>query len=210
MRPAETPKRPTQILASEHRVIETVLVCLEAMARTARAAGKLDREPALLALEFFRTFADRCHHGKEEAILFPAFEAAGYPREGGPTGVMIEEHVRGRALVRAMAESVEGAARGEPAALRAFAESATRYVELLRQHIRKEDACLFPMAEGALGPEEERRVAEAFERVESEEMGTGTHERMLAVAEGLARRFGAALPAGHGAGGCGCGGAHRP
>ena len=43
-------------------------------------------------LTFFKVFIDKCHHGKEEIFFFPAFEAAGIPNEGGPIGVMIEEH----------------------------------------------------------------------------------------------------------------------
>ena len=66
--------KPTEILSSEHRVIEGVLDCLEAMVGQAKAAGRLEPQPAKDAVAFFRDFADRCHHGKEEAHLFPALE----------------------------------------------------------------------------------------------------------------------------------------
>jgi hemerythrin-like domain-containing protein len=83
--------RATEILTHEHRVIEQVLGCLEAMGAEARAAGRLDGAAAQDAVAFFRNFADRCHHGKEEVHLFPALEAKGFPRDGGPTGVMLDE-----------------------------------------------------------------------------------------------------------------------
>jgi hemerythrin-like domain-containing protein len=35
-------------------------------------------------MEFLTVFVDKCHHGKEEEFLFPALEAAGIAREGGP------------------------------------------------------------------------------------------------------------------------------
>ena len=41
--------------------------------------------------EFFGVFVDRCHHGKEEALLFPALEAVGIGNNGGPIGVMLRE-----------------------------------------------------------------------------------------------------------------------
>jgi hemerythrin-like domain-containing protein len=71
--------RPTEILSSEHRVIEQVLDCLERIADNCSAQGSLNRESAEAAIDFFRTFADRCHHGKEETYLFPAMEACGFP-----------------------------------------------------------------------------------------------------------------------------------
>ncbi len=69
-------------------------------------------------------FADQCHHGKEEDLLFPAMEAAGIPRESGPIGVMLEEHNIGRQYVRGMAEAVSGYRAGETQAGRAFAQNA--------------------------------------------------------------------------------------
>jgi hemerythrin-like domain-containing protein len=82
---------PTGILSDEHRIIAQVLNCLEAIVRKAGSVGRLDRASADDAVAFFRSFADRCHHGKEETYLFPALEAKGFPRTGGPTGVMLYE-----------------------------------------------------------------------------------------------------------------------
>ena len=72
--------KPTEILSNEHRVIEQVLAALEAIVRDAKSAARLDEPSARDAVAFFRNFADRCHHGKEEVHLFPALEAKGFPR----------------------------------------------------------------------------------------------------------------------------------
>jgi hemerythrin-like domain-containing protein len=182
--------RPTDILSDEHRVIEQVLACLERLSENAEKQGRLDAPSAREAVDFFRNFADRCHHGKEETHFFPAVEAKGFPREGGPTGVMLYEHDLGRGHVRVMDGSIDAAAGGDPEALRRFIDNARAYVELLRQHIDKEDRCLFAMADQALGAEDQRRLLEAFEKIEAEEVGAGTHEKYLEVANRLADRFG--------------------
>ena len=200
---------PTEILSSEHRVIEQVLNCLEAMVRQARLAGRLDRPSAQDAVAFFRNFADRCHHGKEETHLFPALEAKGFPRDGGPTGVMLYEHEQGRAHVRGMEENIEAAAAGDLRALQQFIDHAEGYVRLLREHIYKEDHVLFPLADRTLGEEDQRGLLAAFGRVEAEEMGAGTHETYLQIAQQLADRYGvsaapSAAPTGH----FHCGGGH--
>jgi hemerythrin-like domain-containing protein len=108
---------PTDILKDEHRVIEQVLTCLERIADDCAAQRILDGYSALQALDFFRTFADGCHHHKEEAHLFPALEAKGFPPKTGPTAVMRAEHTEGRDHIQAMNSAVRDATRGDSAAV---------------------------------------------------------------------------------------------
>lgn len=176
--------KPTEILTAEHRVIEQVLACLEQMAAQAMATGQVERAPALQALEFFRMFADKCHHGKEEAQLFPLMEARGFPRNGGPTGVMLHEHEQGRACVRAMAAAIEKQAAMD------FAAHARQFIALLAQHIQKEDHCLFAMADQRFSAADQTMLLAQFEKVEHEEMGAGTHEKYLSLANDLAKKYG--------------------
>lgn len=182
--------RPTEILSNEHRVIELVIDCLEEMTNRAMKEGRLEKEPAEQAIAFIKGFADGCHHGKEEARLFPAMEAKGMPRDGGPIGVMLHEHKVGRTHVQGMTLHLEKAAAGDGAALNAFASHAHGYADLLRQHIQKEDQILFPMAERMMTDEDRATLLGQFDHVEQHEMGAGTHERFLAIAESLAARYG--------------------
>lgn len=180
---------PTQILSSEHRVIEIVLDALERMAKKTLADGRLEKQPALEAIDFIRHFADGCHHAKEEGQLFPALFEKGFPRQQGPVAVMLQEHEFGRAHVRAMAEAVEAASNGDSSAVQEFVSQARGYVNLLRAHIQKEDNILFPMADRTLSGEDQHCLAEAFDRTETEEVGEGVHERYLKLAASLADRY---------------------
>jgi len=196
--------KPTEILSGEHRIIEQVLDCLEKIAQNCAMEGRLDRTLAEQALDFSRNFADRCHHGKEETQLFPAMEAKGFPRQGGPTGVMLSEHEQGRAHVRAMADAIEKAAAGGREAVAQFAAHAQGYVGLLREHIEKEDHCLFTMANQALTEDDQQRLLAAFENIEHEHMGLGTHEKFLNLADELSDRLGVTRAVGISSRACGC------
>jgi hypothetical protein len=44
---------------------------------TGRSRSSHDRRRGHQLLEFFTVFVDKCHHGKEEELLFPAMEQAG-------------------------------------------------------------------------------------------------------------------------------------
>lgn len=176
--------KATEVLMNEHRVIEQVLGCLEAMANQAEGTGTLDGESAVQAVDFFRNFADRCHHGKEEDHLFPMLESRGLVRDGGPTGVMLHEHELGRKLLAEMSTAIQ-----DRSALD-FLPPARAYIHLLREHIWKEDHRLFRMADQILNREDEAQLMQAFETTEHEDMGDGTHENYLRLANHLADRFG--------------------
>lgn len=177
----------TKTLMEEHRVIERVLASLEAGARRLDAGEPMRAGFFLEAADFIKGFADGCHHRKEEGVLFPAMEAAGVPREGGPIGVMLAEHEEGRRLTRAMRTAAEKVEAGDTSAKADIVQNAQGYVALLRQHIMKEDNVLFPMADRVIQGKKQGEVAEEFERVEREEIGEGVHEKYIGMAEALER-----------------------
>ncbi len=182
--------RPTEILSAEHRVIEQVLDCLEKIAEGAQRCGVLDVDASGKVLSVLKTFADECHHGKEERRLFPKLHERGLPTSVGPVAVMLEEHDVGRAHIRGMESAMRALSGGDRDSLRTFVDHAFHYVELLRAHIAKEDNILFPMAEAVLTDADRRELLESFAQVEATELGIGTHEKMLRIADELAERFG--------------------
>lgn len=156
-----TTTHPVDVLMEEHRVIESVLTALEQRIAT------LNQEPFPYeflneAIDFFRSFADGCHHAKEEELLFPLLEQRGVPREHGPIGCMLKEHVQGRGCVGVMRANLEDAREGSAAARAAIKAAASSYIEMLRQHIYKEDNILFQMAIRALSPADEAALAAQF------------------------------------------------
>lgn len=172
----------TDILQREHRIIESVLSSLVAFAGDVRPE---DREEVRRFAEFFSQFADRCHHGKEEDLLFQRMRDFGFPADSGPIAVMLSEHVEGRSHVRALREIGAGAgplAREEIAAIK---EHTQMYVPLLANHIVKEDRILYPMALRALPSEVLDRLVEEYDAFEHSVMGEGEHERFHALAAQL-------------------------
>jgi len=169
------------ILGGEHAVILQVLTSLQRIAIRGVARRAIPQPHADQALEILRQFADRCHHGKEEDILFPALVAKspGF----GPTAVMRSEHVEGRALIAAMADAC---AAHQPDV---FAVNVDAYVALLREHIRKENEVLFPLAQQMLSADEDAGLLRAYRAMEHDDMGNGTHERLLGLADSLAAAY---------------------
>ncbi len=134
---------PIDVLRSEHQVILRVMNVLKDLVDRSERGEAFEREAFSTCVEFFRLFADACHHAKEEDLLFPVLEARGIPGEGGPIGVMLYEHRLARRFTQDMADALDALARGEEEAKQRFRVAAHQYVELLTNHIDKEDSVLF-------------------------------------------------------------------
>ncbi len=168
--------RPTEALREEHRVIERALRAMEIAAERLDLGQEIPKEVLEKIVDFTQGFADRCHHHKEEGVLFPYMEERGLPRDMGPIGVMLEEHDIGRGHMKGLKEAVD---QGKP---EVFVAHAQAYILLLKDHIFKEDNILFPMAERMMGEEEAESLMEEFERTEQEH-GLSHQEYLDMVAE---------------------------
>lgn len=174
----------TALLKEDHRVIEKMLGALEGAARGMASGGEVPTKLLEDALEFSQTFVDRCHHGKEEACLFPCLERRGIPNEGGPIGVMLREHQIGRE----MATNVRVAMRKDttkPEVRAELARLCMNYVNHLRNHIFKEENILFNMGDGVMDPGDHKSSIECYERTEEERVGESKHREMVSLAEKL-------------------------
>jgi hemerythrin-like domain-containing protein len=181
--------KPTEELKAEHRAIERMLRVLGGVSERLESGDPVDAAHLAQIVEFIQVFADRCHHGKEEDLLFVAMAEAGIPTEGGPIGVMLREHVSGREYVGTMNHAAKQYVAGNAQAAEAFAAAARGYVELLRQHIAKEDNILYPMADRALSQAKQDELLEEFEVVEQERIGPGRHEAFHKLLEDLEQAY---------------------
>ena len=150
----DQPATATGVLPYEPKLLLDVAHSLRTSLTAERDGGPLDFEAMERYISFFRLFADACHHGKEEDLLFPGLEDQGMSHDSGPIAVMLLEHEQGRGLVRTMSASLESARRGNGPAGDALRDAAEGYVELIVAHIAKENGVLFNMADGMIvGPD---------------------------------------------------------
>jgi hemerythrin-like domain-containing protein len=178
---------PTDILEAEHRVIEKVVAVAAVLVDTLETGGAVESETLQQVVAFMRTYADKCHHGKEEAELFPLLGSRGVPMRGCPISALTGEHAQGRALVTALSDAAAAYAAGDVKAGEALLTSLRGITSLYPNHIWKEDYLLFPMTNKVLSQEDQQELQARFEKVE-EAMGHGMHEHFEQVAADLERR----------------------
>ncbi len=173
--------RPTDTLKAEHRLIEKVLEVVE------RSVQNDDYNVSVFegALPFFRQFADRRHHGKEEDRLFPAMHLRGLPKDSGPVACMVEEHNYGRDLLKKVDASLAKAHGGDAEARRKVIGNYRAYCAFLREHIYKEDNILFPMADEVLTKEDQAKLEADFTAFDEGEIGEEDLKKYPQLAEEL-------------------------
>lgn len=178
-------KKATQTLEEEHHIIQMVVGVMAALVEDLDKGVAPEADVLRKLVEFMQTFADKCHHGKEEKILFPLLEAKGVPVTGCPLGILIHEHQSGRKLVAELAEAVKAYETGIPKDKEPLCASMRGLVNLYPNHIWKEDYLLFPMTDKILDENEQQELAINFEQVEKE-IGPDVHRRFEKLAATLA------------------------
>lgn len=177
--------RPTEELMAEHEGILQILAVIEKISEKLTGGESVPIDHIKQIIEFIQVFVDKCHHGKEEDILFPAMEAAGVPRQDGPIGVMLAEHDLGRGFAREMNRLVQAHEGGGPGSLMVLTTPALQYTNLLRSHIWKENNVLFPMADEKLSSEKQAQISKEFDQLEKDKIGPGRHEAFHAMIDTL-------------------------
>ncbi len=182
-----------ETLMNEHRTIEKVIHALVAFTQELQRRAATDREELSRFVGFLQRYADQLHHGKEEDILFRAMADHGFPTEGGPIAVMLAEHDRGRSFIQVLAEATQPGAPWTDADRRRIADAAAAYGGLLRAHIHKEDAILYPMAEQHLPPDAHQQVDARCASHDAEPGHAALHVRYALAAEQLVARHALAV-----------------
>jgi len=167
--------KATEQLRSEHEGIKIMLDVLEQVCRQLEADGNLNKEHFDGILEFLKVFVDKCHHGKEEDLLFPVLIAAGVPKDGH-IALLLKEHETGRNYVKAVSDDYAAYVGGDKTSYKTIRQNLLSYISLLRNHIEKENNILFVMADSFLSEITQDELFEGFERIEEERIGIGKHE----------------------------------
>jgi hemerythrin-like domain-containing protein len=135
---------PIGPLMWEHRTIERAVKLLEKELEKIQKTGKSDHEFLNMIVDFFRIYADRTHHGKEEDILFKALNSKSLSREHKKImDELIEEHKKGRKLTNELKKWDESHGEDSSEDIDKVTDALKELLQLYPQHIEKEDKHFF-------------------------------------------------------------------
>src|SRR5579875_1904355 len=190
------PLQSIDVLRQEHDAILSVLDQLEQAVALAQDGVLVPADIFTDIQEFMSVFVTQCHNHKENEAVFGRLDddLAGQVLANR----LKQEHQEALAVDRDFAAAVAAYVPGDIASARRLAGATERYADDLRQHITTETDELFPLMARDLSGSDRDMIAE-FDRVETDEIGEGVHERLHAMIDGLPERIAACRrPAGSG------------
>ena len=174
--------KPIGPLMWEHRLIERLVSVLSVELKQIDASRKADVDLLTAAVDFFRTYADRTHHGKEEDILFRDLEKK--PLSAEHARIMkelIEEHVYARKTVGALVDAKNKYKAGDAESLKDIVKDLKELIRFYPTHIEKEDKHFFyPILDYFSKQEQDDMLAEFWEFDRKL-----IHEKYQKIVEGL-------------------------
>jgi hemerythrin-like domain-containing protein len=135
---------PIGPLMIEHRLIERMIDVMQGQLSVFEKEKKLDSKFLEMAVDFIRAYADRCHHGKEEDILFRELGIKQLKDEHRHTmEELVEEHRWGRKMTTRLVEASKRYMQGDRDAISTVTECIRSLIQFYPKHIEKEDKHFF-------------------------------------------------------------------
>jgi len=116
-------------------------------------------------------------------------EERGIPREGGPIGVMLNEHDYGRKYTRGMEEAAQQLKKEDESTIPQIIENARNYAQLLTEHIYKENNILYPLVNRVFTAEDQKQLHKYFDEAEKKIVQKGFQEKYQEMVENLEKNF---------------------
>lgn len=138
------------IIRDEHRTISAILHGMEYLVQGIRARRKqVDPRVFHAMLYYLDTFSERMHHPKEDKYLFKAMRERSAEADA-LIADLEEDHARGEESLRRLAQSLIRYEEGGEQEFPAFEREVENFVRNYRDHMRKEEDLLFPLAQKVL------------------------------------------------------------
>ncbi|MFA5008481.1 MAG: hemerythrin domain-containing protein [Candidatus Omnitrophota bacterium] len=147
----------------EHRLIERMIKLMGIEISNLREGKAPDMIFFDAAMDFIASYADKCHHGKEEDILFKALgrKEISDTHKGALQG-LIAEHIYGRKTLNSLISSKERYLNGENSGLIGIIKFAEELINFYPKHIEKEDKHFFIPVMEYFSKEEQNKMIEEF------------------------------------------------
>lgn len=135
---------PIGPLMKEHRLIEKMVTLLEKEFKKISENQKPNLSFIDDVIDFVKTYADRCHHGKEEDILFAELKKKDISSKHSKIlDELINEHIYARKTTKALLKAKQNYVNGDLKKINGILNYIKKLIEFYPKHINKEDKSFF-------------------------------------------------------------------
>ncbi len=175
---------PIGLLMIEHRLIQRIVPLLERERCHLQESHPPDVELLRAAIDFLHSYVDRCHHGKEEDILFSALREKELSHQHQVIlDELLREHEHAREAVRGLSDGLLPGGTGDHDRDK-IERSLQILIRLYPEHIAKEDKQFFIPSMDYFSDDEKATMMDTFSDFDRHLI----HEKYRGLVEGLEAR----------------------
>jgi hemerythrin-like domain-containing protein len=172
--------KPIGPLMIEHRLIERMVRLLDRQLKRTNETSQVNTNLISTGVDFFRTYADKTHHGKEEDILFRELSAKRLADEDKEMMErLVQEHIWARQAVGRLSDANHHYIEGDRQAIEQIVYELGELVKFYPMHIEKEDKHFFIPVMEYFSQAEQQSMLEKFREFD----GTMIHEKYKRTVE---------------------------
>lgn len=154
---------PIGPLMAEHRVIEKLIKIINEELTRIKKTDHVEPSFIQTVVDFFRTYADRTHHGKEEDILFRDLAKKSIAQAHKKMmEQLMEEHTYARKTVTRLEDANKNYMHGNSQAIKAIIQLLFELANFYPVHIQKEDEQFFFPCMEYFNEQEQDRMLQEF------------------------------------------------
>jgi len=165
--------KPTEELIFEHKAITSMLNVMSNISNSIKNKKVFYTNDVEKIVDFLFVYVDKYHRSKEETVFYPALLLSKYPTES--IGLMINEHKLAKGYLDEISCCVENCKIGSTFSGERIADCMANYVQLIQDHIQKEETDFFPTANKALSDEAQKEISKQFKLINDEFVGLDIH-----------------------------------
>jgi hemerythrin-like domain-containing protein len=170
-----------KLLYDEHEIIVNAIDVAKQSESLIGVDDALYEKTVRELIGFFRNYADKYHHYKEEMILFPEMKKKNEFLEDGVIKEMFDNHEEFRDMIRSIEKDLDGKN------FIAAQLDLNNYGEALLDHIAVENDEVFQMAETLFDDAELERISFRFQDCDRD-LGDKQKEELKALADSLRKQ----------------------
>lgn len=180
-----------ELMVKEHEHIKRMLKVIRKYCDRILNNEAIVYEDFFLMIDFVRNYADKHHHGKEEALLFEKMsDELGVAAQKLVRHGMYVEHDLGRLYMHDLEEALKKVIKGDKESRLDVIANAVSYTHLLYRHIQKEDDVVYKFAEKNFSKDTLDKLDSECEDFEKEAEKNKLQKKYLGLVEELESRAG--------------------
>lgn len=160
--------KATKILRNDQELIDRFLAAFGLGAVSAAQNKPVQPGFFIYGCSFIKEFIEG-NYFKKEQVLLKVLEENGLAADSGPLQHMLEDIANSKEMSDELMAAARQWQAGDVDGRNSIIWATSSYTSMLRQHIDRSRSIIFPLAEQLIPPEEQYKIAEAYNHIVFEE-----------------------------------------